>query len=326
MQAIIFIPTLNRFTPLINCLDSLDKQSYRDFWVLMIAPAIDQKISNRLKNYTFHIRYIKQGKTGLVEAANQALTLAGDSDIFIRIDDDVVVDKDWLTNMVKSFDKNQKVGGVTGPTLMTKKGIESRDVLSFIKRFYEDKSFLWQIVGKIYLKLIYNNNPYAIGRFFPSGAFSLGSNYAKSTKLPKPVEVDNLEACNFSCRTKLLRQLGGFDPIFNRGLGEYNEADIACKLRRLGYTLIFNPKALVWHKVETTKNNGSRPDAFYRIFNFIVFYRRHIKIDSFDKLFHLSCNVFLQNCYYIFKLWQTGNWQQLKAISGTIYAFLYKDI
>ncbi len=136
--------------------------------------------------------------------------------------------------------------------------------------------------------------------------------------------VDNFEACNFACRTKLLKKLGGFSPLFSRGLGEYHEADAARKVIETGHKILFNPKAVVWHKVENGGTNKVRPDARYRIFNFIVFYRKHFKKNAIDYKIRFLTNVFMQNMYYIYKYFKSGDSKQLYCVMGTVEAFAFK--
>ena len=55
----------------------------------------------------------------------------------------------------------------------------------------------------------------------------------------------HLPSLNFSIRRALFESIGGFDERFNRLAGE--DTDLSFRLRRQGYTLLFDPRARVTH-------------------------------------------------------------------------------
>jgi glycosyltransferase involved in cell wall biosynthesis len=55
----------------------------------------------------------------------------------------------------------------------------------------------------------------------------------------------HLPSLNFSIRRALLESLGGFDQRFTRPSGE--DTDLSFRLRRLGHTLLFEPRARITH-------------------------------------------------------------------------------
>ncbi|QQG44069.1 MAG: glycosyltransferase [Candidatus Roizmanbacteria bacterium] len=317
----IFIPTSKDTHVLKKCLKSLNVQSVKNFTIILIGlnkdPAIEKLISrfNNLK-----INYFIQQKKGLVEAANEAL-IKSNGDIFIRVDDDVTVTKNWLKNILITFNKESKIGGVTGPTLVNEKVLNSRDSLNFILRFKNSNNPFSKLLNYVYETYLYENKMFEVGKFLRSGNFSIGANFSTCLKI-KSQEVENFEACNFACKTSLIKRLGGFDETFAKGLGDYHEADMACKIRKSGYKIIFNPQAIVHHHIEAGGKIKSRPDSYNRIKNFIIFYRRHMKISSFDTLLRFSINVILQNGYYLYKFLTTGNISNLGSIPGTITGLL----
>jgi len=299
IQANIFIPTTNRTKSLNKCLQSLNNQSNKSFAMTLIGIEKNTSTEQMIKKFTdLTIDYGIQKKPGLVGAANEALQKS-EHKIFIRIDDDVIVDKNWFNSILLTFKKGSRVGAVTGPTLLTNKGMLSRDVTSFLEKFRQSKNPLYRLVFRIYDDYIYEKNMLDVGRFFRSGAFSIGANFKKCLQL-KPHEVENLEACNFACQTTLLKQLNGFDRTFEKGLGEYHEADLAFKIKGLGYKIIFNPEVKLWHHVENTFVK-TRPDSLNRLRNFIIFYKRHIGFRNLDYFLRFSAHLFGQISYHIYK-------------------------
>ncbi len=320
MNVSIFIPTGNRASSLEKVLRSLVHQSYKKFEVLIVdyhsTDSTHQVITQYKKR--LKITLIHQKTKGLSKAANLALKQAKGK-IFIRTDDDVVMSKNWLEAVWTSFLKDRRVGGVTGPTVIPAAYRKYRDLFVIEKKFKEGNLF-WQLLGKLYFGYFMEGDPHRVSHWFDSGAFSLGSNFPEATR-EKLHEVTNLEACNFSVRTKLLRKIGGFDITYS-GVGEYYEPDAAYKIKRLGYKLVFNPKAMLNHCPSQQGFYKDRPESYSRMINFIVFYRRHIKLNSLRKLLRFIPYVLFLNGYYMYTALKTKQIKQLGAIPGTIVGFL----
>lgn len=322
MKADIFIPTSNRINALKKCLDSLNDQTSKNFNVFLVGLKKDKKIERLVKTFNnLEINYFIQKKKGIIGAANEALKKAK-GEIFIRTDDDVVLDKDWFKNIIEPYKADKKIGGVTGPTLISQKGMAARDLTFFLTSFGKSKNPLFKLLSLIYYHYLYENKIKEVSLFLKSGAFTLGSNFSDCLKIKKIIEVDNLEACNWSCREKLLKSLGGFDEIYLKGLGDCSEADVPFRIKKLGYKIIFNPKAKLEHHVEIGGVKKARPAAFYRIQNFIIFYHRHFSIKSFDQFLRFMVNLMMQNGYYFYRFLTTGSLNQLGAFPGTIVGLI----
>lgn len=320
-KADIFIPTSKQPISLKSCLDSLNKQSTKDFRIIIVAKVDLQEIKDLIKKYNLNIVYLVQKNRGLVNAANTALTKSR-STIFIRIDDDVTVSKNWLKEILATFDSSKNIAAVTGPTILSIKGLKSRDSMAYVTS-KPKRNLISRLLDKLYYQYIMEGKARKIGLFFKSGAFSIGSNF-KSSLSAKRQAVQNLEACNFAVKRRYIFKFGGFDRTFELGLGEYHEADLAMKIRSVNKKIIFNPKAYVNHNVEFD-SPSVRPDSYNRIKNFIVFYRRHIGFRNIDYFLRFFSNVLFQNGYYVYKFIKSGKLSFLGSIPGTFSGLLYRN-
>ncbi len=317
MDTDIFIPTSNRFDALKQCLESLNKQSKKGFRILLVGIKDDDQVRRMLSRFRdLKIDYFIQKKKGIIGAANEALKRA-ENEIFVRLDDDVVLDKDWYKNLIKTFKSDKNIGGVTGPTTISEKGMQARDLTNFLEGIQHSTNPVKKLFGRVYLDFLYEGKIKEPSKFLSSGVFTLGSNYPETLKLKHNRQADYLEACNWSARTRLVKQIGGFDEIFTEGLGDYHETDSAMKIKNLGYKLIFNPQVKLRHNVETGKVEKARPAAYHRMQNFIIFYFRFFKIKSLNQLLKFSTNLCLQNGYYGYKFLTTGRLNQLGGLLGT---------
>jgi|WetSurMetagenome_2_1015567.scaffolds.fasta_scaffold03870_8 GT2 family glycosyltransferase len=317
----IFIPTSNRIDALKCCLDSLTAQTDKRFRILLVGKNYSEEVNNLVKEYTrLSIQYFLQKESGIIGAANEALNIASHS-YFSRIDDDVILDKNWFKNLVNTFETSRQIGGVTGPTVMSKKGLASRDLTRIIENTRKSHNLLVKIFKTIYFSFLFENRILDVSQFLEGGVFTIGSNYPIAIKTKNIIEVTNLEACNWSTRTFILKKINGFDKIFLKGLGDYHEADSALKIKRLGYKLVFNSKVKLKHNVEIGKVEISRPHTYYRIQNFIIFYFRYFPIKSIRQLAKFTLNLLIQDSYYLYKFFSTGDVKQLQFFPGTLVGF-----
>lgn len=315
----IFVPTGNRAESLKKVLDSLCNQTNKSFEVIVVDYKSESDTLKVIDSYKkiLKIIVINQLEKGLSKAANLALEKAK-GQIFIRTDDDVVMSERWLEKINEVFEKNEKVGGATGPTIIPDEYVKNRDLFLFGKKF--NNNYFWKIVGLFYFNFLMEGNPYRVSHWFKSGAFSLGTNYKDSLKEPEQ-EVNNLEACNFAVRSDLLRKVGGFDVVYS-GVGEFHEADASFKIKNLGYKLIFNPEIILYHCPSKDGFFNDRPDSYPRMINFIIFYLRHIKPDSFSKTIRFISYILFQDLYYFYQFITSMQFSQLGAIPGSIMGFV----
>lgn len=319
----VLIPTKNRKDSFEKTLDSLLKQTFKNFEVVVADGESTDGTLEMLASYSKRMKIsIVDGEGGLVKAMNNAWKKA-EGEIVIRTDDDVVTTPNWLKNVWETFEKDREVGGVTGPTIIPKEHLKTRDIFLTQEKFHKG-SLPWRLVGKIYDDFFMEGEPRRVSHWFTCGAFSLGSNYEECLKIKEPLEVDNLEACNYSVRRKLLEKVGGFDPTFT-GVGEYHEPDAALKIKKLGYKLVFNPKAQVFHCPVRTGIYKARPRSYSRAQNFVNFYFRHIKPNTLKKFLHFYTYLLFINLFWFYKFLTTRQWLELGAIPGTAAA-VFKNI
>jgi len=324
MKISVVIPTYNRPKDLGKVLKSLTLQTFKNFEVVIVeggekepTQAVVEKFSRKLNIIFSHCPH------GLVAQENKALEIMT-GEIFLRTDDDVDFDKNWLKEIAATFKKppnigkKYKLGGVTGPTIIPKDRLKNRDVFLFLEKLQKG-SFIWRLLGKIYLGFFMEGRPMDVGTWFKCGAFSLGSNYKKHALIKKAKEVDFLQACNLAAYKKLIIKAGGFKEG-GLGIGEYNEAGVGFDIRNQGYTLIYNPKAIVYHLLSTSGVFSARPDSGPRITNFIHFYYKYIKPNTPSKAVRFFSYILFQNLYYSFMFIKSRNIKFLGSWPASIAA------
>lgn len=315
----VVVSTYNRNEDLINCLKSLYSQTYKEFEVVVVNGGKIEPVRRIVSDFSnLSIRLVEQKKKGLVEARNLGWRNSN-CDIVCFIDDDLVVSPEWLTNIKDTFLSDDRIGGVSGSTIIPEDRQRNRDLALFLEEFKTSRNILVKFIGKLYVSLVLENKINDVGKILKSGAFTPGSNYKECLNLPNSVDVDYLEACHMCFKRKLLEELKGFDYIYE-GTGEWNEPDFSFKVRAKGYKLVFNPKAVTYHYISQGGVFKARTNSYERSRNFIFFYMRWIKPDTLEKIIRFGANLLFINLYWLYKFIQTGNVDWLNGLWGTFSA------
>jgi len=309
--------TYNRVNDLIKCLKALLNQNYKNFDVVIVNGGEKKPVEKAIKDFSnLPIRLVEQKKKGVVDARNLGWKNSKGK-IVCLIDDDLVVSPVWLERIVETFLSSNKIGGVSGPTIIPYERRKNRDFALLLEENYASGNIFLGAVLFLYKSLVLENKMLEVGKILKSGAFTPGSNYERCLKYSGLIEVDYLEACHMCFRKYLLEKVGGFDDSYF-GTGEWNEPELAFKIRDLGYRLVFNPKAVTEHHISQGGVFKARTNAYERSVNFIHFYLKCVRADSLEKIFRFSVNLFFINSYWVFKFISSKNPDWLKGVLGTI--------
>lgn len=111
-----------------------------------------------------------------------------------------------------------------------------------------------------------------VGKISPLTGFSDGF----SSIIPQ--DVDTVIGCCMAIRKEVFQQVGGFDEQFD-GNALREESDLAIRLKKIGYRILFYPKAEVTHmRAETggARKNDNRMYWYYHFFsNETYFFLKH---------------------------------------------------
>jgi len=312
----IVIPTCRRASSLRLCLDSLLDQSFGNFEIIIVQCDSDAATAHVVREYSskLSLKLVTQGG-GLIRQMDVGFRLST-GDIVIRTDDDILADRRWLSEIVSTFDGSDGIGGVSGPTLVPLERLPQRDVFMFLPDARRS-GFVSRMASSVYVNFFLEGQPHAVGRIFKSGAWSPGSNLPKILELTGPVDVEYLEACNMAVRRDLMRKAGWLDFTY-KSIAEWSEVDLSFRIRKLGYRLVFNPKAIVHHMVSRAGVFVQRDVASDRMMNLIHFYFTHIRPDTVEKYLRFSSYIAMLQIYWFFKFISTRNRHYLSGIIGTV--------
>ncbi|MGI5828258.1 MAG: glycosyltransferase family 2 protein [Patescibacteria group bacterium] len=314
----IIVATCNREKSLKKCLASLSKQTKQNFEVIVIDGSSSNGTEQIVETYQkqFPVTLVFFQEPGLSRARDIGWRKAK-GEFVAFIDDDVVVSSKWAESVVATLSKHPEVGGVSGPTIVPSNLLRNRDVFWFYNR-----TGMLKVLALLWNYLFLDNQPFAVGKICKSGAWTPGSNFKSCLSLKSLREVDYLEACNMTFQRNLVEKVGGFDLSFE-GVGDWCEPDLAVRVKKLGYLLVFNPQARVDHHISRDGVFSRRNFAKARMENFYKFYFRHIFRLKPSYISKLALYVLFLNIYWICKSICSRNISWLSGIVGSITGLRY---
>ncbi len=231
----LIIPTYNNGSTLRPCLESIKKQSLVPNEIIIADGHSTDDSINIAKEYDCKIVYEDRGTRAA--ACNEALKIA-QGDIIVFTDSDVVTDKEWLENLVETFNKmDSEVACVAGPHLE-----------------YPNESLFGKAVSAIY-------NTVFGGRW---------SDQVKSIFDNKERFIQSAAGCNAAYRREALEEV----LPFNESLLTAEDTDINYRLTQKGKKLFFTPSAIVYHQ-RPQKHKAFRNKSKKYAIGKIQFFRTH---------------------------------------------------
>lgn len=221
----VIIGTRDRTDSLAACLAAFDQVTYPNYEIIVVdnAPATEataELIASRFSGDA-RIRYVREARPGLGWARNCGLRHARGGFLAFT-DDDVVVDRHWLSELLRGFALGNEVGCVTG--LVVPQEIETPSQYWFDTHSGFNKGFRRR-------------------------QFDLRTNRPGDPLFPYRSSMFGTGA-NMAFRAQTLRVVGGFDPVLGAGTpaksGE--DLDIYFRIIEAGYQLVYLPSAFVHHR------------------------------------------------------------------------------
>ena len=214
------------FSPLFQkAITSLVKNSITPYEIIIVHQGKGDKtkdISNQFERVFSKIRYIQDSGFGLSRARNIGYKCV-DGDIVSFTDDDAYVGQYWIENIIKTFNNDNNIGIVGGK----------------IVPVYDQKNVNWEI-------------PDVLNYILPS--YSQGEEVGEYPSSVTPPGV------NFSIRRQILTEMGGFNEYFGYNISKKvqitgEDTDLAIRVKRAGYRIIYSPQCIVYHPVPLTRQN-----------------------------------------------------------------------
>jgi hypothetical protein len=206
-----------RLTRLLASLDRICSASVFEFVEIVAVDnaSVDSTTREAVENFK-GVRYVFEPHAGLDFARNAALHAAA-GDLIAYLDDDVVVDRNWLAGLAKACRDNPGAGGLTGLVLPFRLDTEAQV-------FFEQRGGFGRGFARNEFHKTRFDNP-----LHPVGSGVLGA------------------GCNMAFDRTLLIELGCFDEALDTGgpLPGGGDLDIFYRILRSGRPMIYEPEYAV---------------------------------------------------------------------------------
>lgn len=237
-----------------DCLESLRKLIYPNYTVIVVDNGSEDNSVSKLRTEFPEIILLENhenrgftggNNTGIDYALNNKL------DLIMLLNNDTIVKPDFANILVEKLLSDNTIGAIQ-PKIM----------------YNQERDVIWNAGG-----------------FFNS-FFSLlktrGLDKTDVGQFDKAECIDWITGCCFLTRSNLVREIGNLDDKF---FIYYEDSDWSFKIKNLGFKLMYEPQAIVYHEVGMSNKNRSghgegnvSPFTYYMIIrNHLFFIRRYAK-------------------------------------------------
>lgn len=264
-KVFIVILNWNRAKDTIDCLKSISKMKKTDLEVTSVIVdngSADNSVSE-IKKYTKGNKsfefVLNKSNLGFAEGNNRGIRYALDNgaDYVMVLNNDTLVDRDLLTELMKVATSDPKIGALC-PKIYFAPGFE------FHKDRYDKKvsgRVIWYAGGKIDWQNVYGS--------------SRGVDEVDNGKFDKIAETDYATGACTLLKAEALREVGVFDKRYYM---YYEDTELSQRLKAYGWKVVYVPGGLVWHKVAQSSGIGSDLNDYFITRNRLLFGMKYAPI------------------------------------------------
>lgn len=273
------------------CLRSLQKISYPNYEIILVDNgSTDDSVSTIRREFP-DIEIIENERNlGVAGGRNVGIEYAQQkgTDYLLFLDNDTIVDKDFITEMVRVGENDRRVGILTGKIY-----------------FYSEPNKIWCAGGSLSL---YRRHISAIG-------------YDEIDKgqYDDLREVSHVAGCCLMIKKKVIDEIGILDQNFIEYFTE--DTDWCLRARKRGYKIMYVPNARLWHHV-IKKTSVSERYWYLKGRNMMLLMRKHARLHHWIVF---SLFLMVGSIKVLYRETKAGNLKQLFTMAkGTLDAFKIK--
>ncbi len=241
----------NRASDTIECVRSLENIAYSHFEIVIVDNASTDGSANALEAAFPTVKIIRnQRNLGYAEGNNVGIryALGRGADYVLLLNNDTVVDKDLLRDLVRAIRSDPRAG-IVGPKIYD----------------YWEPTKIW--FAGAFIDWSTGESPH------------LGLGEHDSGQFNRILEVDRMTGCAMMVKRDVFERVGLFDPKY---FLYYEDVDFCVRAAKAGYKSFCVQAAKVWHKESSSSkaNQGSDLHTYYHTRNRLLFLYTHFKIDD----------------------------------------------
>lgn len=242
-KVFIIIVNFNGWPDTKECLKSLGRVAYDNLEVVLIDNASKEDYGLQTTDYGFKIYeiYNKQN-LGFAGANNQGIKLAleNKAEYVLLLNNDTMVEPDFLSKMVQEAEEDETVG-IVGPLI----------------NFYADQNKIWSAGGRI-------TNNFTRGELIAYQEKDEGEYQAAE-------QVDYISGTCFLIKMEAIKKIGLISEDY---FLYYEDTDWCLRASRAGWRSLLVPQAKIYHKASQSTKEFSYPYIYYHSRNGLMFGQR----------------------------------------------------
>lgn len=225
----------------LNCVNSVKKSDFKNLEIIVVDNNPDDRVTGDLKDVVLLQNERNLGYTG---GNNTGIkyALKSNVDYIFILNPDMEIDPDCVGELVKTME--DRGVGIVGP-----------------KALFADRKTIW----------------YAGGVF--DAANVLGSHRGVDEKdqgqYNKPEETEYVSGGAMFVRSEVFDKVGLFDDKY---FLYYEDSDFCYRVKKAGYKLVYNPKAVVYHENAQSTGLGSPLQDYYITRNRMLFAAKFLSL------------------------------------------------
>lgn len=240
----IILVNLNQEDHTRECIQSLGKLTYPNFEVILIDNGSVDDSGTRIHKEFPNVLYKRfQTNTGFAGGNNAGIRLAlqGGADYVLLLNNDTVVDPECIQPLVEFDLANPDVGAQCGKIY-----------------FFSEPKKLW-----------FTGGSYSVDK---ASSLHPGMHEFDNGQHDAIEDTDFATGCMMFIRRQVIEKVGMLDDSF---FAYFEDTDWCVRARKMGYRIIYNPRAKIWHKVSATSKIDSPAYLYLLMRNKIFMVRKH---------------------------------------------------
>jgi GT2 family glycosyltransferase len=214
-----------------ECLESLQKIAYNNYETILVDNGSTDGSIEYFKN-NYNDIYIIENKVnlGYAEGNNIGIkyALSRGADYVLLLNNDTIVDRDFLTELVKVGESDPDIG-IVGPMIYS---------------YYHPRVI--QSAGMDVKKIT-------------GSSVTIGCNEYDHHQF-KSSEKDFLSGCAILIRSNVIRKIGGLDPVY---FAYWEDTDLCFRAKKNNFKIYFTADSKVWHKGSASMGGYLNEKAYY---------------------------------------------------------------
>lgn len=236
------VVTFNSAGTIRPCLESLLSQTLKPKEIIVVDNASEDGTPDLVEKEFPDVKVIRNTQNRGFAQANIVGIGATASEFIALLNPDARADPKWLEEMHNTVSRDERIAMVG------------------CKILHNDTGAIWSAGGKFsYIK--------------PGMAFLIGSRERDDGQYNFTVEREFVDTCACLMRRSAIEKVGPFDKEYFLNVEDF---DWGHRARKTGYLIIYEPKAVAWHKPGSSMGRGA-DYFFHNIKGHRYFIRKHFR-------------------------------------------------